>query len=247
MDWLLYMMAFAAGFVDAIAGGGGMIQLPALMIVRPDLPIPTLLGINKLSSFIGTSGALARYAHGVRIQWNLILPSAVIAFFFSMAGAQLVMKVNSEILRPLVIVLLVGVFIYSLLRERLKRRTQSQPSISKAIVWGSLMGFYDGFFGPGTGGFLIFGFVSLLGMTFLKASASAKVVNWATNLAALLAFAWSGHLDYRLGLMMGAFNLVGGITGSHLAIKKGDRLVERAFQILILAVIARLLWDFFKA
>jgi len=237
--------AFFAGFVDAIAGGGGLIQLPALLILKPDLALVTLLGTNKLSSFIGTSGALARYAKGVKIPWSLVLPAAVMAFVCSVLGANFVMILNPEVLKPIVVGLLLLVFVYSLLRSKLKWKNSKRPdSAAVPMVFGALLGFYDGFFGPGTGGFLIFGFVTLMGMNYLLASASSKVVNWATNLAALLAFGFAGHLDYRLGLSMGAFNLLGGLAGSSVAIKTGDRFVERIFQIVILLVIAKLIWDF---
>ena len=246
---LLCCFAFLAGFIDSIAGGGGLIQLPALLILLPQFPVPTLLGTGKVSGFMGTSVAAVQYGRKVTLPWRALVPASLTALAFSFLGARVVTLVNSELLKPAILVLLVAVAIYTALKKdfgslhapRLRPLQQQLAS----LLTGAVLGFYDGFFGPGTGSFLIFLFIGLFGYNFLTAAASAKVVNVATNLAALLYFAWGGHILYAIGLPMAACNIAGSVIGSRLAILKGSSFIRVLFLAVVLGVIARYGWEVF--
>lgn len=243
---LACLAAFLAGFVDAVAGGGGLIQLPALLVLFPGEPVPLLLGTNKVSSIAGTAAALLRYVrHRVPIPWGEVGPAAAAAFAGSFAGARLAAELPGAWMRPVVVVLLAGVAAFTFLNKGFGvdgRAPVSRPLLA-AVLLGGALGVYDGFFGPGTGSFLLFGFIALLGLDFLGASASAKVVNVATNLAAILAFAWSGHIWWGLALPMAACNMAGSRFGSQLAIAKGAPFVRRLFLTVVLALLGRMAWE----
>ncbi len=241
---LLCAFSLVAGFVDAAVGGGGLIQLPAALILLPGVRVPTILGTNKLASFSGTSFAVQRYARHVQLDWATILPTSLAAFFCAFLGSRAVSLLNPALLRPLVLALLVVVAIYVFLVKDLGLIHQPKHAPRKArllgIMVGSGLGFYDGFFGPGMGSFLIFAFVGIFGFDFLAASASAKAVNWATNLASLLYFGSTGQLLYGVGLAMAVCNVIGSIIGTHLAIAKGSRFVRVFFLVVVCGLIAKL-------
>lgn len=238
--------AFIAGLVDAVAGGGGLIQLPALLVLFPDASVPSLLGTNKVASISGTVAALARYVrHRVYIPWSHVGPAAAAAFAGSFAGARLATHLPSEWMRPIVVVLLAGVAAFTFLNKGFgaaKNDTRA-GSVLAALALGAGLGAYDGFFGPGTGSFLLFGFIGLLGLDFLGASASSKVVNVATNLAAILAFAWAGQVRWDLALPMAVCNVGGSQIGSRLAIAKGTPFVRRLFLSVVLLLLGRMTWE----
>jgi uncharacterized membrane protein YfcA len=241
---LACVAAFVAGFVDAVAGGGGLVQLPALFVLFPDVPVPDLLGTNKVSSIAGTGAALARYAGSVRIDAARVAPAAAAAFVGSYLGARLATVLPSEWMRPLAVVLLVAVAVYTFAKRDLGAASGGPPrGAFVAVAIGAGCGLYDGFFGPGTGSFLLFAFVALLGMDFLAASAAAKVVNVATNVAAILAFASAGHVRWELALPMAACNVAGARIGAHLAITRGAGFVRGVFLVVVSALLARLTWD----
>ncbi len=238
--------AFLAGLVDAVAGGGGLIQLPALLVLFPDAPVPTLLGTNKVASISGTFAALVRYVrHRVPIPWKYVGPAAAAAFAGSFCGARLATHLPSAWMRPVVVVLLAGVAAFTFLNKDFGAtlRAPKARSVLAGVALGAGLGLYDGFFGPGTGSFLLFGFVALLGLDFLGASASSKVVNVATNLAAILAFAWAGQIRWELALPMAGFNIAGSQIGSRLAIAKGAPFVRRLFLGVVLALLGRMTWE----
>ncbi|CAN5625284.1 TSUP family transporter [soil metagenome] len=243
---LLLLCAFSmlAGFIDAVVGGGGLIQLPAVMILLPGVPLPTLLGTNKLASFFGTSVAVQRYTRHVNIDWSTIVPAAVSAGVFAFLGARVVTLLNPAVLRPLVLVMLIAVAIYVFLVKDLGLIHKPKHAPDKArwlgIIIGAVIGFYDGFFGPGTGSFLIFAFVGLFGFNFLAASASAKAVNWTTNIASLLYFATHGNVLYGVGAAMAVSNILGATLGAHVAIAKGSRFVRIFFLVIVCGLIAKL-------
>ncbi len=241
---LLCAFSMAAGFVDAVVGGGGLIQLPAALLLLPGVPFPTLLGTNKFASFFGTSMAVQRYSRHVAIDWPAIAPAAVAAFLFAFLGSRAVTLLDPAILRPLVLGLLVVVAIYVFLVKDLGLIHQPKHAPRKtrwiAILIGSLLGFYDGFFGPGMGSFLIFAFVGILGFDFLSASASAKAINWCTNLASIIYFGSTGQLLYGIGLAMAASNVIGATLGSHLAIRKGSKFVRIFFLVIVAGLITKL-------
>ncbi|MDQ6809556.1 MAG: TSUP family transporter [Verrucomicrobiota bacterium] len=241
---LLCLFSLLAGFVDSVVGGGGLIQLPALLILLPGLPVPTIFGTNKLASLAGTSFATYRYSRHVSIDWRVTAPAAASAFVFSFLGSRAVTLLNPELLRPLVLVLLVAVAIYVFLVKDLGLIHQPKHARRKAVglgvVTGVALGFYDGFFGPGTGSFLIFIFVGVFGFDFLAASASAKVLNLATNLASVLYFSATNHILYQAALPMAGCNIVGSLLGTRMAILKGSRFVRVFFLVIVGAMIAKL-------
>ncbi|MBS1157747.1 MAG: sulfite exporter TauE/SafE family protein [Proteobacteria bacterium] len=233
IDWfILAPAAFFAGMVDAVVGGGGLIQIPVLLSSFPQTAIPTLFGTNKLSSIAGTASALWRYARSVRIPWRLVLPATAAALLGAWLGAAVVAWMPREAMRPLVVVMMLVVAVYTFLRKNLGQTEThaSRPGdVWRGAWFGLLIGFYDGFFGPGTGSFLIFGFVRLFGMDFVRASASAKVVNVATNISAIGFFASHGPILWTVGLVMAVCNLAGAQLGTHLALKHGAGFIRRAF------------------
>jgi uncharacterized protein len=240
--------AFFAGLVDAMVGGGGLVQIPLLFNVYPNVPPATLFGTNKAVSVVGTTFAARRYLRGVDMDWQVLWRAALAAFVASFAGAATVGLFPPDMLRPLIIVLLLAVLGYTLKKKDfgvLRKGAANTPRPLLALVLGATIGFYDGFFGPGTGSFLIFLFVRCYAWDFLRASAAAKVVNVSTNLAALAWFVPAGAIMGKVALMMAAANLAGAWIGAHLAIKNGAAFVRRVFIVVVGLLIARLLWDSF--
>ncbi|MDQ2658796.1 MAG: TSUP family transporter [Verrucomicrobiota bacterium] len=241
---LLCVFSLMADFVDAAVGGGGLIQLPAALLLLPGVSLPTVLGTNKFASFFGTSFALQRYARHVRMDWAMVAPAALAAFGCAFLGSRAVTLLNPAILRPLVLVLLVVVALYILFVKDLGliHAPKHPPDRARllGLLVGAVLGFYDGFFGPGMGSFLIFAFVGIFGFDFLSASASAKAINWSTNLASLIYFTSTGHILFRIGLAMAACNIIGAIIGTRLAIAKGSRFVRVFFLVIVCALIAKL-------
>lgn len=236
--------AALAGFIDAIAGGGGLIQVPALLLLYPEVPVPLLLGTNKVASIAGTLNALRRYARNVQLPWSAVAPAAFTAFVGAFGGARLALVLPTTWMRPIVVGLLAGVALFTFARKDFGavRGAVRAPILAAAALGGGL-GLYDGFFGPGTGSFLLFGLVALLGLDFLGASAAAKLINVSTNFAAILAFAWAGAIRWELALPMAACNVAGSEFGSRLAIAKGAPFVRRLFLGVVVVLLARMVWD----
>ena len=236
-----------AGFVDAVAGGGGLVQLPALLIGISNKPIPMILGTNKIPSIFGTSSAAANYFKKVRPDLRLTVSMALPALVGSIAGAKLASHFPTNVFHPLILTLLVLVGIYTWrkpnlgLEERLRYTHKTRLWIVAAC--GLLIGFYDGLFGPGTGTFLVFLLVIVVGYEFLKASATAKLVNIATNFGAIVTFQITGHIWWRLGLALAFANVTGALIGSRLAIRGGSPMVRRIFLLVVAALIAKLSYD----
>ncbi|MBI1378751.1 MAG: TSUP family transporter [Frankiales bacterium] len=240
-----------AGWVDAVSGGGGLIQLPALLVGLPDAAPATVLGTNKLSSIVGTSAAALTYGRAAVTDLGTAVPMAGAAFLGSAAGAAVATHLPGTFFRPLALVLLVVVGVWTLVRPALgdeqSLRWHGTPDHGRhrvaAVVMGAVIGLYDGVFGPGTGTFLVFGLVALLGYSFLNASAIAKVVNVATNLAALIVFGLGGHVLWALGLTMGAANLVGGVLGARTAVRRGSAFVRVVFLVVVGVLLLKLAYD----
>ena len=247
IDWyILAPAAFFAGVVDAVVGGGGLIQIPVLLSTFPQTAIPTLFGTNKVSSIAGTSAALWHYARSVQIPWRLVLPATAAALGGAWIGAALVAWMPREAMRPLVVIMMLTVAIYTFRRKDFGQSEthESKPSDPWwGALFGLLIGIYDGFFGPGTGSFLIFGFVRVFGMDFVRASASAKVINVATNISAIGFFASHGPILWTVGLVMAACNLVGAQVGTHLALKHGAGFIRKAFLVVVAILIVKQLAD----
>ncbi|MDF0604922.1 TSUP family transporter [Neisseriaceae bacterium TC5R-5] len=247
----LCVMAFVAGLVDAAVGGGGLIQIPALFSALPQLAPATLFGTNKMASAMGTLSATRSYLRRVKIPWRLVLPAALTAFFLSIAGAATVSIIDKAVLRPLVLLMLIVMLIYTLWKKDLGKLHKpvaiGRREIALGALIGGAIGFYDGLFGPGTGSFLMFLFVRCFAFDFLHASASAKVVNLTTNVAALLFFIPSGNVLFQYALPMAACNIAGAIVGSHLAIKNGTGFIRILFLLLTVTLISKLGWDTLQA
>ena len=238
-----------AGFVDAMAGGGGLIQLPALIIGLPNKELPLILGTNKVPSIFGTSAAARNYFKNLKPDIPLTITMMVPAFIGSMAGAAFAASVPKEFFKPFIVLLLTSVAIYTWRKPELgmseNLKFTNQKRLFLVALIGLLIGFYDGIFGPGTGTFLVFFLVSGIGYAFLKASGTAKLVNIATNAGSFLSFPITGHIWWQLGLLLAIANVSGAILGSRLAIKGGSPLVRKVFLAVTFLLITRVAWDTF--
>jgi uncharacterized membrane protein YfcA len=240
------LAAFGAGFIDAIVGGGGLIQLPALLVLFPQAAITTLLGTNKLASIAGTLTAVLTYARRIALPWRALAAAGVVAFFASGVGAKIATIFPPSHLKPAIFVILVLVFAYTILRPALGLSTAQSPHPRSALrltMASGVIGAYDGFLGPGTGSFLVFVMVRWLGMPFLLATASAKVINAATNAAAILLFASTGNILFTLALPMAAANLLGGYLGARVAIARGNQFIRWVFITVVGVLILKIGYD----
>lgn len=250
MEWIIVTLAsLLAGFVDAIVGGGGLILLPALFATFPGAPPAALLGTNKSASIWGTAMATWQYSRRVQIRWRAMLPASLAGFVGAFAGAWAVTVLSPDFLRkllPLVLVLVLG---YTLAKKDLGRhhtpRYAGRAEWVAASLIGITIGFYDGFFGPGTGSFFVFLFVRLLGYDFLNASASAKLLNVATNIAALILFSLKGYVWWHLALPLAVANVVGSVLGTHMALKHGTGFVRGIFIFVVSVLILKTGYDAF--
>lgn len=250
MDLLLVSLASVlAGFVDAIVGGGGLILVPALFAVFPTTHPATLLGINKSASVWGTGIAALQYSRRVEMNWATLLPAAAAGFIGAFLGAWTVTVISPDFLRRLLPFVLLAVLLYTIARKDLGRehvpRLSGRTQTLVACGIGAVLGFYDGFFGPGTGSFLVFLFVRTLGYDFLNASAAAKLLNTATNLAALILFAIKGHVWWHYALALAVANIVGSLLGTHMALKHGASFVRVVFIFVVSALILKTGYDAF--
>lgn len=246
---ILCLASFAAGFVDSIVGGGGLIQLPAFFMVLPQYPVVSLLATNKLVSASGTAISTWRFSRHIPYIKTIIIPAILSSFLFSFFGAWVVSIVSNEILKPIFMVMLFLVFILTI-RNKSFGTVDHDPNVVipvwKPIVIGSVIGFYDGFFGPGTGSFLIIAFVGLLGMTFVQGSAYAKIINLSTNLAAILLFSLRTEFQFQYAIPMMLFNVGGALLGVKLALLKGNDFVRILLRGIVLATILKLGYDVLK-
>jgi uncharacterized protein len=244
---LLVLAALVAGWVDAVVGGGGLVQLPALLIGLPAATPAQVLATNKLSGVAGTGTAATTYARRVRPDLATAAPMALTALAGAAAGAACATLLPQRLFRPLVLVLIVAVGIYTVRRPHLGRVHAPHPDPRRhrvvALAAGAGIGFYDGIFGPGTGSFLVFVLVGVLSYGFLQASALAKITNFATNVGALLIFIPHGAPLWGLGLLMAGANVAGGWTGARTATKRGSGFVRAVFLVVVSLLVIRLGWD----
>jgi uncharacterized membrane protein YfcA len=236
----LCIAAFLAGFIDAIVGGGGLIQTPVGLVLLPQYPVATVLGTLKIPAFSGTSFAAIQYARTVKLDYKRLA---------AMTASKLLTLVSSSFMKPLLLVILIGVAIYTYTKKNFGAHTEKTHSDSQQWWYAAgislVIGFYDGFIGPGAGSFLILAFVAILGFDFLKASAHAKFVNLATNLGSIIFFALSGKIIYKIALPMAACNALGGFCGARLAILKGNAFIRILFLVVVCGTILRFAYDIF--
>ena len=249
MSWetitLLFFAGLSAGFIDAIAGGGGLISVPALLWAG--LPPQMALGTNKMQSTWGTLMAVRKYAKAGFISWQQVRLTVLITFVSAMSGAWVVMLISNAVLKMIVPWMLLGIAVYVLLSPGLGR-TAAKARLSPgafACLAGSVLGFYDGFFGPGTGTFWTLACIALLGLELTRATAFTKVVNLASNMASLIIFVVGGRVNYEIAGVMIAGQLIGGRLGAGMAIRHGAPFIRIIFITVVLAMVAKLLWDQF--
>jgi uncharacterized membrane protein YfcA len=246
---LLCMVSFCAGFIDAIVGGGGLLQTPAMLIILPQYPVATLFGTTKIPSVTGTAFAAFKYSRKVNINWKLLCPIIVTAFTGALLGAYCITLIRSDVIKPIILVLLIGIAIYTYSRKNFGLHQEMNLSLAKQLLigltFGFAIGFYDGLIGPGTGTFFMLAFVSLLGKDFLHSSANAKYLNVGTNIAAIIYFAKSGHILYEFAIPMAVFNLCGSFLGIRMALLKGNAFIRIFFLLVVSATILRFAYDIF--
>lgn len=246
---ILCLVAFLAGFVDAIVGGGGLIQTPTAILMLPQFPVATVIGSLKIPSFSGTAFAARQYLKRQKVNWQLLGLMMCVAMVASFGGSQLLTIVSNSFMKPLLLVVLVFVAIYTYSKKNFGNQIIKQHS-SKQQLWYGLaisvvIGFYDGFIGPGAGSFLVLAFVSILGYDFLLASTNAKMLNLATNAGSILLFLLKGKIIWAIALPMAASNAVGGIIGAKFAISKGNQFIRIFFLLVVIGTLIRFAWDVF--
>jgi hypothetical protein len=247
---LILCAGFFAGFIDAIAGGGGLIQLPAMLISFPQKEVIEVVGTSKAGAIWGTSAAALNYRRNIKTDPKLLIAMVLPAFIGSGLGSLLATQISTTQLKAGIVVMLVAVFIYTLIHPDLGKIEIFKHShlrrMQIAISAGFIIGFYDGLIGPGTGTLLMIVLVAGFGFAFVGASAIAKVVNVATNLASILVIGFNASIMWKVGIALGIVNLAGGFLGSHVAINKGSEFVRKFYLVVTFVLIVRVLFDLFK-
>ncbi|MDN3677923.1 TSUP family transporter [Flavobacterium paronense] len=246
---LLCIASFFAGFVDAIVGGGGLIQTPVALILLPNLAVSSIIGSLKIPAFSGTSFAANQYLKKVDMNWKLLSIMAVVAFASAFLGSNLLTKVHNDFMKPLLLVVLTLIAIYTFTKKDFGIHQAKEHTVKRqfllAISMSIVLGFYDGFIGPGTGSFLVLAFVTVLGFDFLHASANAKMVNLATNFGSICLFIIKGKIIWAIAIPMAICNALGGWIGAKLAIKKGNGFIRIFFLIVVIGTLIRFGYDVF--
>ena len=241
---LLALAGFGAGWVDAVVGGGGLVQLPALLLGVPGASPAQLLATNKIASIFGTTTSSITYWRRVRPDLRTALPMAGVAYLGAVGGALIGLHIPKSAFNPIILVMLVVVGAYTVAKPTLGHETalrfDGHRHTVVAMLTGFVVGVYDGALGPGTGSFLVFALVGLMGYAFLEASAKAKIANFATNLGALTVFVPGGHVMWKIGLVMAVANIAGGYVGARTAVARGSRFVRVVFVVVLVAFIVRI-------
>jgi uncharacterized membrane protein YfcA len=245
---LLIVAALAAGWVDAVTGGGGMVQVPALLLAYPQSPATVALGTNKVASVFGTATATMTYLRSIRPHLATAMPMAVAAFIAALVGARTAVVLPKDAIELVILVALCAVWVFLVLQpalgvEESLRFPAGRRHYVIATAAGAAIGFYDGLVGPGTGSFLIIILVAVLGYSFLNASVTAKIVNLGTNIAAILAFGAAGSILWSVGLVMAAANMTGAFLGARTALTRGSHFIRVVFLAVVALLILRLGWD----
>lgn len=248
----LCLAAAAAGWIDAVVGGGGLLLLPALLLGLPQVPAAHILGTNKAVAIVGTSGAAITYVRKAPVQVKTAVRIGLAALAGSMGGAFFAAGISSEMLRPVIMVVLLGVAAFVMLRPSFgtapaadadRRRVTRTRTVLAIVLVGGGIGFYDGLFGPGTGTFLVLALTAVLHLDLVTASATAKIVNVCTNAGALAMFAYQGTVLWQLGALMAVFNLAGAMFGARMALRKGSEFVRGVLLVVVFSLVAKLGFD----
>lgn len=250
MDYTLILLcffAFLAGFIDSIVGGGGLVQVPAFFVLYPTLSVPNIIGTNRLASAVGTSVAAWNYWRTVPIPWKTVLYAAVGAAMLSYLGATLQSRLPSQVLKPVILVLIIAIAVYTYLKKEFGQTEHFRVAEAR-IPWyalgiGMVLGFYNGFIGPGTGSLLVFGFVRIIGYSFLTSSAISKIVNVVADVTSLIFFLAHKYVLFHLALPMMACNVAGSYLGSHMAMLRGNSFIRKVFIVVVIGIVARFAWD----
>jgi uncharacterized protein len=248
---LLCFFAFLAGFIDSIVGGGGLVQVPAFFVLYPHLSVQNIIGTNRLASAVGTSVAAWNYAKSVQMPWNTILYAGLGAAIMSYLGAKVQSLLPPTVLKPIILILIVAIAVYTYRKKDFGHAEHFKVPVDRIPYWamgiGAVLGFYNGFVGPGTGSLLIFGFVSVIGYHFLHASAISKVVNVVADVFSLSYFLTHKYVLFHLALPMMVCNVAGSWLGSRMAVLRGNAFIRKVFIVVVSGIILRFAWDVFMA
>jgi len=246
---LLCIASFAAGFIDAIVGGGGLIQTPVALILLPNVSVSSIIGTLKVPAFSGTSFAACQYLKKVDMNWKLLGIMMILAFPSAFVGSTLLTYVSNDFMKPLLLVVLSLLVIYTYAQknfgQHIVKTHSARTQILYAVLISIVVGFYDGFIGPGTGSFLVLAFIALMGFDFLHASANAKMVNLATNFGSICLFMLKGKILWVIAIPMAFCNAFGGWLGAKLAINKGNKFIRIFFLVVVIGTLIRFAYDVF--
>ena len=247
--FIFAVIYFIAGFIDAVVGGGGLLTVPTLLITLPNQPLATLFGTNKIAALSGATVAASQYAKRIKFDFKLLSAIAVVAFVASFCGAKIVSQIDSKQLKPFILLILIAIAVYTFFKKDLGSIASKNLSFNKKLLFGAaigiIVGFYDGFFGPGAGSFFVLGFVVVMGFDFLHASAYSKIINCVTNISALFVFVSQGNYILSLAILMAIFNIFGNIVGTKMALKRGNAFVRKLFLVVLTIMIFRYGYDVF--
>ncbi len=246
---LFCIASFFAGFVDAVVGGGGLIQTPISLLLLPNIPVVNIIGSLKIPGISGTSFAAFQYLKKVKINWKRILPMLLLSCGMAFFGSYLMTQIKNDFMKPILIFILVLVAVYTFFKKDFGKAITKEIPENKMFIYGLIIsisiGFYDGFIGPGTGSFLVLVLISILGFDFLNASANAKVINIATNIGSIAFFVLNGKIIWTIAIPMAFFNAFGGWLGAKTALKKGNEFIRVFFLIVVVGTLFRLCYDVF--
>jgi uncharacterized membrane protein YfcA len=245
---LLCAAALVAGWIDAVVGGGGLLLLPALLLGLPQVSAAHILGTNKAVAIVGTTGAAVTYVRKAPVEVRTAVRIGLAALAGSMGGAFFAAGISSDVLRPVIMVVLLGVAAFVMLRPSFGTGAGKGPAtrarvVTAIVLVGGGIGFYDGLFGPGTGTFLVLALTAVLHLDLVTASATAKIVNVCTNAGALAMFAYQGTVLWQLAALMAVFNLAGGMFGARMALRKGAEFVRGVLLVVVFSLVAKLAFD----
>jgi uncharacterized protein len=247
---LLCFFAFVAGFVDSIVGGGGLVQVPAFFILYPQLPVPAVIGTNRFASAFGTSVAAGNYLRIIKVPWKTVAIAGGCAAMASYFGATLQSLFPSYVLKPLILALIIAIAAYTYRNKHFGQENAFRVPAAKIPFYagsiGAALGFYNGFIGPGTGSLLVFGFVSVIGYSFLNASAISKVVNVIADVSSLIFFILNKYVLFHLAVPMLVCNVAGSYLGSRMAVLRGNVFIRKVFLVVVAGIIVRFAWDVLK-